>query len=81
MHNEQLTTEQAAHYLRDNQYQPKRTVAVQPDTIQRWCWSGKIKASKHGDGKRGVWLIPRSELDRLIAEQQEGQKDADNSRS
>jgi hypothetical protein len=66
-----LTTTQAAIYLKDRGFTVKRRRvggegAPQADTLKSWCAIGKIKAVKSGHGNRSTWLIPQSELDRLL---------------
>lgn len=73
--NDILTTAQAAEYLREHGYKAKRTHEPPlPVTITHWCQKGKLKATKTNPSQRGVWLIPRSELDRLIVEQKERER-------
>ena len=44
-----------------------RFIGVSRQTTTRWAQEGVIKALQKG-GKGGVWLIPHSELERLIEE-------------
>lgn len=46
------------HSKRDGTDQPPR-----PDTIKRWCETGKVKGRKVSTR---LWLIDQEELDRLI---------------
>lgn len=65
-----LTTHEAAQYLASRGF----TVAYRrggnsqgapkPDTIKRWCIQGKFPNARNIGGR--VWLIPKSDLDRLI---------------
>lgn len=40
------------------------------DTVRRWCWLGRVRATKTlgGRGTAGEWRISRAELERIRAE-------------
>lgn len=40
------------------------------DTVRRWCWLGRVRATKTegGRGSAGEWRISRAELERIRAE-------------
>jgi excisionase family DNA binding protein len=55
---ELLSCEQAAARL-----------GVSDTTVRTWCQTGLVTASRR-PGKRRAWLIPMSEVERLLAEAQ-----------
>lgn len=52
-----LTTVEAAALLAE------RGVVVKADTVKHWCQQGKFPGAKAPANQRGVWLIPREDLD------------------
>lgn len=63
-------SESASRYMVKPFYSPTefgRFIGVSRQTIVRWAQEGIIKALQKG-GKGAVWLIPHSEIERLIEE-------------
>jgi excisionase family DNA binding protein len=56
MLDEMMTTKQAAQRLQ-----------LHPQTLRRWLHAGKLRGQRLGSTRAG-WRIPRSELERLMAE-------------
>jgi len=51
-----VSVAQAAEYL-----------YMSPRTLHHWCKTGKVKATKMGEGRTHSWAITRAEVERLAA--------------
>ena len=51
--------------------QAAAALGVAPVTITRWIDAGTIAILGRLDGERGAYLIPKAEVDRLLAERKE----------
>jgi hypothetical protein len=78
----EMTTTKAAAYLAEQGCtigRPYRggSGPISPRTLREWCRLGKLKGvTQSGHGNRSTWLIPQSELDRLlerVTREREGQ--------
>lgn len=64
MHNEWLTANEAAHYLK-----------VEPRTVLRWARERKIPAHALAGTQRRVWRFLREELDAMLGVSSAGPAD------
>jgi excisionase family DNA binding protein len=64
MHNEWLTANEAAQYLK-----------VEPRTVLRWARERKIPAHALGGTRRRVWRFLRAELDAMLGVSSAGPAD------